>query len=396
MKIIFFGLPAHGHTNPTLAVVQRLTAQGHQVFYYSTQEFQEKIENTGAVFIDYAHWMPQPLHAADAARLGNDLAFGIQQLVDITLALDKYLSAEISKLQPDLIIFDSMAYWGKLAAQKFGIPSVCSTTTFAFNQHSARVMKQGFADILRLIFSMPKINRSLSRLRSAGFCVNSPLDIIQNANDTNTIVYTSPEFQPCSQTFSSHYVFVGPLLREKESAFPKAKGKKRIYISLGTVNNQLPSFYDACIRALRDKPNYEVILSAGSLLSSLAPLPDNIIAAQALDQIAVLESADVFVTHCGMNSVSEALFYAVPLVLFPQTPEQRGVANRVLSCGAGILLPSTKPDTILSCIETVLNQPDYRECAKKISQSFHNCGGVDAAVDFIERVARTPVPPYSV
>ena len=33
MNIAFFCIPAHGHTNPTLAVVRELTARGHTVRY---------------------------------------------------------------------------------------------------------------------------------------------------------------------------------------------------------------------------------------------------------------------------------------------------------------------------------------------------------------------------
>lgn len=50
-KIIFFCIPAHGHTNPTLAVVKELVARGHEVWYYSYDTMKEKIETTGAKHI---------------------------------------------------------------------------------------------------------------------------------------------------------------------------------------------------------------------------------------------------------------------------------------------------------------------------------------------------------
>ena len=62
-----------------------------------------------------------------------------------------------------------------------------------------------------------------------------------------------------------------------------------------------------------------------------------------MDQIAVLQIADVFLTHCGMNSASEALYFGVPLVMLPQTPEQGGVYTRVLELGAGVKLD--KPES---------------------------------------------------
>ena len=49
MNTAFFCIPAHGHTNPTLAVVRELTARGHAVRYYTTEAFRAKVEAAGAV-----------------------------------------------------------------------------------------------------------------------------------------------------------------------------------------------------------------------------------------------------------------------------------------------------------------------------------------------------------
>ena len=50
-KIVFFCIPAHGHTNPTLGVVKELVNRGHEVWYYSYNTFKEKIEKAGAKYI---------------------------------------------------------------------------------------------------------------------------------------------------------------------------------------------------------------------------------------------------------------------------------------------------------------------------------------------------------
>ena len=104
----------------------------------------------------------------------------------------------MKELKPDVIVGDSVAFWGKLIAKKLNIPFISSTTTFAFNQYSARVMKQEKIGLLQIIKSIPKINKSLNRLREKGYEVKSVLDIIGNDNDTSTIVYTSKYFQPYS------------------------------------------------------------------------------------------------------------------------------------------------------------------------------------------------------
>ena len=102
-----------------------------------------------------------------------------------------------------------------------------------------------------------------------------------------------------------------------------------------------------------------------------------------IDQIAVLEKADVFLSHCGMNSVSEALYYEVPLVMFPQTNEQKGVAFRVDELGAGVYLKDTSVERIKEAFSTVIVDSAYKKQAKEISEGFKKCGGYKAAVEKI-------------
>jgi len=383
-KIVFFCIPAHGHTNPTLGVVRELVSRGHQVRYYSYNALREKIEAAGAEFISCDDYdCQQRLTPQDGARLGKDLTFSTKILVDTTLALDEKVCRDMADFQPDCIVADSMAIWGRLAARKLGIPLVSSTTTFAFNQHSAKVMKQSPAGLLRMLASMPRIAAQMKRLQQRGYPVKSVLDIIANDNDTHTIVYTSPEFQPCSETFSEKYAFVGPILRPVETPFVKQR-PTLVYISMGTVNNDLLPLYRSCIETLRNT-EYQVVLSVGDQvdLRQLEPLPEHISVFPRVDQMAVLAQADVFLTHCGMNSVSESLYFGVPLVMLPQTPEQNGVAVRAEQLGAGLRLTETTPAAIGAAVETVLHTPSYRENAQHIGAGFRACSGAKGAADKI-------------
>ena len=89
-----------------------------------------------------------------------------------------------------------------------------------------------------------------------------------------------------------------------------------------------------------------------------------------------------------MNSVNEGLYHEVPLVLFPQTPEQGGVARRVSDLEAGIYLNRNTPEEIKASLETVLTDSKYKKNASSISESFKKCGGAVKAADKILNVAR--------
>ena len=153
----------------------------------------------------------------------------------------------------------------------------------------------------------------------------------------------------------------------------------------------IKDFYQKCIKALKDE-NLRVIMSVGEDIDfeKLGEIPNNFIVKKHVDQIAVLEITDVFVTHCGMNSVSEALYYGIPLVLFPQTTEQKGVANRVNELGAGKFLEKIKnSEDIKNTILEVLNDKSIGENAKKISDSFKTCGNLSEIVKFIENKVKS-------
>ena len=383
-KIVFFCIPAHGHTNPTLGVVRELVSRGHTVWYYSYNQMKDKIESAGARFISCDDYdMEQKLSPKDGARIGKDLAFSTQIIVETTLELDDRICADMEQLKPDCIVADSMAIWGKAVAKKLGIPLVCSTTTFAFNRHSAAIMKHSAAETARMILSIPKISKQIKRLQKKGYPVKNVLDIIGNDENTDTVVYTSPLFQPCADTFSDKYAFVGPSIRPVTENIEKT-ADKLVYISMGTVNNDMLPLYKNCISAFKDS-GFQIIMSVGSMVSlqEFGQLPENVSVYSHTDQIAVLSKADVFITHCGMNSVSEGLYFGVPLVMLPQTTEQNGVAERVLQLGAGIKLHSTDSISIRDAVNTVLSDSSYRSNADIIAESFRSCTGAKGAADKI-------------
>ena len=384
MKIAWFCIPAHGHTNPTLKVVKELTDAGHQVFYFSFEMFREKIEQAGATFIGCDGYDFDMEDKENADRVGKDKVFATELLVSSTLALDEMTTEKIEDIKPDIIVSDSVAFWGKLVAMKHRIPYVSSTTTFAFNRYSAKYMKESPWDIARMLFAMPRINKQIQRLRDHGYPVKGLLEIVQNDNETNTIVYTSKYFQPCQETFSDRYHFIGPSIRPVTEPVTKT-AEKTVFISMGTVN-QNREFYRNCIRAL-GKTDWQVIISMGTNTEHFDDLPANIQIHETVDQMAVLSIADAFITHCGMNSASEGLYFQVPLVLFPQTPEQGAVAKRTEELGAGIRLQSISEDDILDSLKQVLSNPDYKKNAVKVSDSFRACGGAAEARAFLEEVA---------
>ena len=389
MRILWFCIPAHGHTNPTLEVVRELVRRGHAIRYYSFEEFREKIEDTGACYVSCdAYLTPLDRESEKRMRRVSTTEMSVRSF-EITARMDGMLTGEIASFRPDLIVSDSACFWGKLAAMKHGLPMVCSTTTFAFNRDSARYMKSSFRETADILLGLPRVARAMQALRPLGYAVKSPLDIVQNKNDTDTVVYTSERFQPCAESFDkAHYRFVGPSVK---AVTPERKqGRALVYASLGTVINNRPDFYRHCIEAVRGE-NLELLISCGGAFdhASLGALPENVTVKDYVNQMKVLARASLFLTHCGMNSASEGLYMGVPELLFPLTGEQWAVARRVEEMGAGRLLTekeASDPGSLRTAIACALADETLRVNAWRMREDFLACPGPKGAADFIEEI----------
>ena len=367
-----------------LPVAAELVKRGNTVRFYSFDEFKDKINATGAAFISCDAYLPE-LSEQEKAGLKNVSTTEMTvQDIRITLGMDSYLEEEFKSFRPDVIYTDSVCFWGKLNAWKHHVPMVVSTSTFAFNQLSSQYMKNTPKEMADMILGLPRVSKELKKLEPYGYHVKGALSLVQSDNQTDSIVYTSRRFQPYAESFSDHYAFVGPSVFS--NVVPeKTKERPLVYISLGTVINDRPDFYTKCIEALRDQ-NVDVIISCGNAVNrgSLGVLPDNIHVYPYVDQLDILSKADVFITHCGMNSVSESLYMAAPMVLYPQTSEQKAVARRVMEIGAGTALNDDSVDGIRASVHEILSNSDYGKAAEVCSTDFRSCTGAAGAAEFIE------------
>ena len=388
-KVAFFCIPAHGHANPMLPVAAELVQRGNIVRFYSFNEFEEKIKATGADFVSCDSFLPELTEQEENGLKNVSTTEMTIQDIRITLSMDDFLNAEFAFFQPDVVYTDSVCFWGKLSACKYHIPMVVSTSTFAFNQMSSQYMKNSPKELADMVFGLPRISKELKKLEPYGYHIKSVLSLVQSDNNTDSVVYTSRKFQPYAESFSEHYIFVGPSVFSK--VMPrKEKERPFVYISMGTVINDRPDFYSKCIDALKDI-NAEVIISCGNAMDQglLGTLPDNIRVYPYVDQLDVLSKADVFITHCGMNSVSESLYMAAPMILYPQTGEQCAVARRVTEIGAGILLRDDSSEGIRNAVQEILNNTAYSKAAAECGSDFRACSGTTGAAEFIENAPHT-------
>ncbi|MBL8161225.1 MAG: glycosyl transferase [Anaerolineae bacterium] len=400
MKVVFFNIPATGHINPTFGVVSELVARGEEVLYVNALETQSLIERMGARFVPYP--VSDDLTALMARASGGDIPGNALALAKIGASLLPFVLDLLRREQPNYVIFDSLAAWGKQGAQILGIPAAASISTF--------VLAPGYmpplpiSAIIRTAISALRVQIPYWRVaRSARREFGAqPVGLFGSVMSTGAlnIVYTSAALQPFVERLGPEYCFVGPSITVRPAStdfpFEQITRSPVVYISLGTINNQNVDFYRACFAAFADHPG-QFILSAGQKtdLKQLEPIPANFIVRNFVPQLDVLQRANLFITHGGANSVHEGLYYNVPLVVIPQQFEQASVAARIVELGAGVALGGRPPfgqvtaTELRAAVEQVLGaRARYQQVAARLGESLRTAGGYVRAADELMRFGR--------
>lgn len=395
-KALFLSLPLHGHTNPSLPLVRELVGRGDEIVYYSAAAFAAKIEQTNARYRPYRN-----AFLADLRHLPERMDQLSWLLMRTTAeVLDQELD-EFRADQPDYIICDSVAPWGQWVAEALGVPVVISISTFAFNRS---VLKFGLDHGVRprnVRFFLSKIRhlaRALllrQRLRSRHAISGPDMMGLMFGSSGLNIVYTSRHFQPCANTFDNSFQFVGPSITDRTEtvrfSWEQARHPILVYVSMGTLFNTDTTFYRNCFEAFRGE-DFQVIMSTGEKLSegNLGPAPPNFIVQPHVPQLEVLKRACAFVTHGGMNSVSESLYYGVPVVVIPQMSEQEIVGRRVEELGAGLYLTKSEAtaEKFRESVHRLFRGDQFREQTALVRESFLAAGGVVRAAKAILEFTR--------
>jgi MGT family glycosyltransferase len=391
MKALFFGIPASGHLNPSLPLVAELVRRGVKVVYLNTERYRTVIEATGATFKPYALVRDDYF---DARGLdGSNPPLAAATMIATCQEFLPELLDTVRAEQPDVLLYDSMCPWGALVGRVVKLPTVTSLALWIMSP-SALISTTGVRVVVRaLIEGMPHIRRfnAVSKqigrqygIKALGFneCFNAPADL--------TISYTSAQIQPGGERMDSRFQFVGTTIfdRKDAPAFPldQLEGKPVIYVSLGTLINSNVAFFKNCMTAFANMP-YTVVMAIGSRLSidQLGTIPPNFIIRPYVPQVEILKRAVLFISHAGMNSVHDALYLGVPLLLVPQQSEQMFTAARITGFGAGLRLDSaqTTPDALRQSAERILGDASFKRQAEALGKTLREAGGAGRAADLV-------------
>jgi len=383
--VTFVAEPAPGHVYPTLPLVEELVRRGHRVSYVTGEWLIPTVAAVGATAV------PRPNRPWPAVPT-EFTAEVLSEIVERSIASARLdfpmLTIHFEHDRPDAVCYDSLSFIGRLLAHKLPVLDVALFSTLASNDKF----------LLKDQFEPESFDSQHPKLIAAGQQLHTfatehgPADSGRAWAEIASLnlVFLPKQFQIAADTFDERFHFLGPSLgfREHVENWQPPKGAAPIlFISLGTVFNQRPDFFRLCVQAFAES-SWQVVMAIGEGVDreDLGRIPANFEIRSFFPQPTVLRHACVFISHAGPTSIMESLYYGVPLVMVPQTPEQQVNARRTEELGLGhrLLTAQVTAESLREAVEHVDADPEIRMNAARMCTVIRNCGGATLGADVIE------------
>ncbi|MGY5012394.1 glycosyltransferase [Streptomyces sp. 900105755] len=377
--------PLVGHINPAVGVAAELAARGHRVAWVCADAgLVHRLAGPAATVFPCAGALagerPADLRGAEALRFLWEWF-----LVPLADAMAPGVVAAVDEFRPDVVVADQQAFAGALVAERLGLPWATSATTSA--------------EFGGAYDGIPKVAEWLrDRLAELRGRFGDPAGTADPRFSPHlTLAFTTPELAGPTDRPAVRYV--GPSISERPVAdgFPwdwLDPSRERVLISLGTANADVGGrFLAECVAAVRDRADrvQALVADPGGTLPPAADDKD-ILILPSLPQLPLLERVDAVVCHAGHNTVCEALWHGVPLVVAPIRDDQPVIAGQVVDAGAGLRVRFGRVTAprLGEALDTVLYEPGPRTAAARIRTAFRAAGGAPAAATHLEALAADP------
>ena len=304
-------------------------------------------------------------------------------LIDAVTAWLEPLKRSFEGFSPQVLVVDPMLYQGIIVAHQLQIPWVGVSSSLN------PVTPQGWqSDIMENV-------RALASPRAALFAEHGlypDFRVCDCLSPYANTVFTTEEYVG-KQPLPPHTWLVGPSIpqgpRGDETDFPWERlreGKPLIYASFGSQISWQPQVFSRVAEAVDDEA--DLVVSAGPLVQTkwADSLPPNVIAVPYAPQHALLDRADVLVTHGGANSAMEALYHGVPMLLSPVCNDQFHQARFAEMRGVAVVLDlyEATPASIAAALTKLQKDTQIGKAVDEVRHSYRTHNGAEGAAKIIE------------
>jgi MGT family glycosyltransferase len=401
--------------------MRRLVARGHEVRVLAPRVLEERIVAAGCQFVPYSrapeHESASPEH--DLLRdwtartpLGAAASVRDQVMAGPALTFAQDVLAVLEDYPADVVVPDYLLLGAYLGAERASLPTAAlihhiypfpdpALPPFGFGFQPASNAPGYLRDaVMRRLFrsfyeaARPPLNEARNALGLAP--LSSVFDLFARLD--RALVLTSAAFDFPSAALPGNVRYVGPQLDAPpattawEGLWDAADGRPFVVVSLSTTFQRQEDVIHRLISALGTLPIRALVTVGPALDIQSYQTPSNVVVRSYVPHQEVFPQADLVITHGGHGTVMRALACGVPVLCLPMGRDQADVAARVVWRGAGLSMSSgSRPDALRAAVARMLDEPRFRDGARRIAEAMAREDGALLAVRELEALpARLP------
>ena len=432
MYALFTAIPLVGHLNPLIYQAIEMQRRGWRVAIAAVSEMaaHARREAPGVPFIDLgplgdiANELRRREQAASAdANLVRGTLGILEGLALVWPVMFDGLSSAIARDRPDVMVIDLFTSAGLSVAVHHSIPTVVNNADLlgvlpvsllppadhlpalfsGRSRHAVPGWQRACGPLIRRLAAVGSrltVGRRLNQLRaSSGLAPITVDDLLRDlpvlVNGVFGLEYERP--------LPPQVEMVGPMLPPTREPLPEdldrwlSSGDPVVYCNLGTLAVAPDELLAEIMKGLTGTGTRALwILKREQAQRLPGDRPESVrLLEWGPPPWSVLSHPNVhaFLSHCGINSVHEAIVAGTPIVGIPMFADQRDQAVRVVDAGVGVWFDKrlVSGEVVRAAIQRVAADPAIPERMRHLQEAMRRAGGVRRAGDVIEAAARARV-----
>lgn len=408
--------PAFGHINPMIILGKEIMKQGHSVSFFTIIDLKEKIIKEGFDFhtIGYANYPLGSMNKLLNEKLSqcneyDMMLYWNEFCLELANNTTDELVKAIKESNIDFLLVDQMDITGGSVAQYLGIPFVTIINSLPTNYEDN--IPPPFTNLsYNKTESSKAINKfTFSRIKSYYSPILNKLnDLRKSWNldffEAKNNIFFSSEIAQISQIpkafdfpreeLGKHFHYLAPFRDQNENEileFPPhlLDGRPVVYASLGTLCNGHKDIFMKIATAIQ-KFDLQLVLYVGTQdVSLFKDLPGNPLIMNHVPQFELLKITSLIISHCGANTILDAISNAVPIVAIPISLDQPSIAERIRhhKIGEVVSFKHISVEKLEEAIELVLFDKTYKENIISMKNEISKINGTKQACEIILEIA---------
>ena len=454
-KILIDLLPAMGHFNSSLKLIQMLQSKGHEIIFID-QGLKAEMARLGfKTFTTGFELLPELLNKGEFSFRIMLKHMIKRQDINLYIKLENNFQKFrecIMELSPDVVLLDEQNMLKSVYYEICKVPVISIETkpepcinpnvppfTSTYIPFDSLISKWICSMLWLNKIIKNKFRLNMLRIRSGGsdiytltrkICLSYGIDLNGKTclnRGCGIGIKDIPRLNISAAAFdfprnkSKNTFYVGPLVeidRDKQYNMPRygvlfrnlVKFKKKgngsvIFCSLGSysiMHMQRLSYFFAKLKEVAiEKANDMFIVSTGEYfdVGELFPVPDNMYVFDYLPQMDLLSICNIMITHGGMNSITECVFHEIPILVYPVSSDwdQPGNGARTIYHKIGLRgsILKDSPKKIIKKLEILKsNSIFYKKNIRKMKKQFEKKNNSFEGVEIIEDLIRQNLNKY--